>query len=625
MKSVSKDNIPTFSFATAAFVSDKYHDCASRLIEVVRSNLTSNISCLTNSNLSKEINKRYLKILKKYKTDLTKSYIWKPWYVLSCLNRLPPDGVLFYLDGGSEISENFNSIIELKRLIKKTYESGSTYFSNNYDSLKIADEDAINLLSKIFKKKIKSHDSIAAGALILRNDHKTNSIIRKWCYISLVNSGFAFIGTNTIKHRHDQIILSALLDFHKIKILKYPIWFDDMMYFYKSIYCYPIHTNRNKTNISFLNSFKLLKNLIFLRLLYLNDNYKFFLKILYFIKRKINKFFILNQISPELFNYKKKFFEKNFEMQKTIGDFKYEVSHRKLITGLKLNDVSILSDGCVVYKNNFMISHQRLFGKRSNKLFKLRLLMLKKISPNIEKGVMCLNENSDNLYHFIYDCLINSFSYFHKDKTIILGPGLVDFKKEFFSSLKLKVQFIKKSEILKVKQLDLYDLPDYSGQPNKNSINDFKNYIDKNFKLEDSNFKKNYIIQRSKKNGRNLILSNNQKKILNEDFLFNTIDLANMPLLDQMKVFANAKKIIANHGASLSWMILCNQQIKIIELRSLINQNCIYEKISKILNLNYSFFNESIGEKNRYNKLNVSNPDIYINDFLFLKIIDSLK
>ena len=136
---------------------------------------------------------------------------------------------------------------------------------------------------------------------------------------------------------------------------------------------------------------------------------------------------------------------------------------------------------------------------------------------------------------------------------------------------------------------------------------------------------KNYIIQRSKKNGRSLILSSNSKKILNEDFSFETIDLANMSALNQMKVFANAKKIIAAHGAALSWIVLCNQQIKILELRSLVNQNSLYEKISRMLNLNYSFFIENIGEGNRFNKFNVSNPDIYINDFLFSKIIDWMK
>jgi capsular polysaccharide biosynthesis protein len=49
--------------------------------------------------------------------------------------------------------------------------------------------------------------------------------------------------------------------------------------------------------------------------------------------------------------------------------------------------------------------------------------------------------------------------------------------------------------------------------------------------------------------------------------------------MDQMKIFSNSKNIIAPHGAGLSWLFLCNPKVNIIEIRSLVNDNFLYDKI----------------------------------------------
>ena len=92
-----------------------------------------------------------------------------------------------------------------------------------------------------------------------------------------------------------------------------------------------------------------------------------------------------------------------------------------------------------------------------------------------------------------------------------------------------------------------------------------------------------------------------------------------------MKIFSNANKIIAPGGAGLSWLFLCNLSTSIVEIRSLVNENASFEKIAGDLNLNYNYFYETIGLKNRFNIANVSNPNIFIDDFLFSKIVSNIK
>ena len=135
---------PKFSFVTSSFSNEIYNICASRLIESVRYYVTSNIHCLTDDNLHIEIDKVFLKILKKYKVDIKafdftshrSSFIWKPWLILSQLKKLSQNGILFYLDSGSEISTNRHSLFELNRLIKFASEKGTIFFRNNNDLTK---------------------------------------------------------------------------------------------------------------------------------------------------------------------------------------------------------------------------------------------------------------------------------------------------------------------------------------------------------------------------------------------------------------------------------------------------------------------------------------------------------
>jgi len=626
MFSKNLEYLPEFSFVTASVGGENYHYCAGRLISTVRSNITSNIHCLTDDNLDTEIEPKYLKILNRYKIDLTESFIWKPWLILTQLNKLKNNGILMYLDAGSELSINNYSLNELNRLFTEASQKGSIFFCNNNDANAIADKDAINILNKYFAKEIQSHDAINGGFLILRNDAKTLSIIRKWCYLSLIQSGLIFKGkSGRFGHRHDQYVLGYILFDKKIELQKYTSWFEPSLYFYSSTLNYPVHCNRNNTNISYLKSFLWIKKLLFFRIFGRFKLDKLLFKFLYFLKKNIKKFFYHNLICPEFLTYKSDEFEKDSDYVKTPGRLTVLFKDRRTIKGIKIKNSMIFSDGTIIYNKKFLYSHKKLYGGKQHEIKKKNLNLIKKNTFKKESVVLCLNQDSHNLYHFIYDCFMHSMSYFDRKRTILLGEGLIELKTNLFTHLGYDFKFIKKKQSCYANELYLYDLPDYSGQPSKKSVLSLKNYFSNHFDLEDTKFKKNYIIHRTLKDGRSISFSEEQKKFLLEKLKFEFVDLSKKNLIEQMKIFSNANKIIAPGGAGLSWLFLCNLSTIIVEIRSLVNENASFEKIAGDLNLNYNYFYETIGLKNRFNFANVSNPNIFIDDFLFSKIVSNIK
>tara|TARA_B110000503_G_C7091629_1_gene389690 strand:- start:201 stop:1196 length:996 start_codon:yes stop_codon:yes gene_type:complete len=329
--------------------------------------------------------------------------------------------------------------------------------------------------------------------------------------------------------------------------------------------------------------------------------------------------------SPEFLSYKEDEFEEDSGYSKTQGYLPIIFKDRRTIRGIKIKNSTIFSDGSIIYDKKILLSHKKIYGVRQCETKKFYFELPKKKSCKIDSAVLCLNQDSHNLYHFIYDCFMHSMDYFDKKRTILLGEGLVELKKKLFTHLGYDIKFITKKQSCYANELYLYDLPDYSGLPSKKSVLGLRNYFNNHFNLEDVNFSKNYIIHRTPKEGRSILFTEEQKKVLLNEFKFEIVDLSKKDLVEQMKIFSNAKIIIAPGGAGLSWLFLCNLKTIIIEIRSLVNENLSLEKIANNLSLNYNYFYETIVENDRYNIANVSNPNIYIDDFLFSEIVSNLK
>ena len=80
---------------------------------------------------------------------------------------------------------------------------------------------------------------------------------------------------------------------------------------------------------------------------------------------------------------------------------------------------------------------------------------------------------------------------------------------------------------------------------------------------------------------------------VNDEILpgFQKIIMTNMPLLEQMYIFANAKVIISCHGAALVNTLFCNKEVKIIEIASQkIARLLHFQHIAETIGLNYRRF-----------------------------------
>ena len=84
------------------------------------------------------------------------------------------------------------------------------------------------------------------------------------------------------------------------------------------------------------------------------------------------------------------------------------------------------------------------------------------------------------------------------------------------------------------------------------------------------------------------VIKNEKKiKIFLKEKGFKIIKLAELKFTDQVKLFRNAKVIVANHGAGLSNIVFCNKKTKIIEFRTPRTFKT-FENLGKKIRLDYS-------------------------------------
>jgi len=69
---------------------------------------------------------------------------------------------------------------------------------------------------------------------------------------------------------------------------------------------------------------------------------------------------------------------------------------------------------------------------------------------------------------------------------------------------------------------------------------------------------------------------------------FSVMYMEDLPVLQQVAIFASASVIIGVHGSALSNLMFCNPSCKVIEIRSPLFWNSTYAGIGSYLNLNYS-------------------------------------
>ena len=71
---------------------------------------------------------------------------------------------------------------------------------------------------------------------------------------------------------------------------------------------------------------------------------------------------------------------------------------------------------------------------------------------------------------------------------------------------------------------------------------------------------------------------------------FKSYRLENLSFTEQINLFKNSKMILSAHGAGLANLAFCSKNTKVIEIRPDHHPNKVYERISKINNLNYELY-----------------------------------
>ena len=213
-----------------------------------------------------------------------------------------------------------------------------------------------------------------------------------------------------------------------------------------------------------------------------------------------------------------------------------------------------------------------------------------------ERGVI-------NVYHFLIYMLSNLR---HID--FIPDAIYIDFKGEHFNNnhdyvTEILSTLYPNASIMDTKQhntpTDCISLPQHNSDPrcreggiDSNAYVFLRNLLLPHIEkyVPSTQYSKYIYISRFDTNKRRIL---NEDSILNDEILpgFQKIIMTNMPLLEQMYIFANAKVIISCHGAALVNTLFCNKEVKIIEIASQkIARLLHFQHIAETIGLNYRRF-----------------------------------
>lgn len=584
-------------FATAA-IGEAYIRPASRLIREVKDlRLTDRIYCISDHNFDNFIGISAKKLIKKYKVDPRQAFIWKPWYILSILNQIDENDVLVYLDAGCEIS--YDAKKELLNIIEDVSLNGSKYFSNGLFVKNWCEVGCYEILQKRYKSQ-GDFNSVVAGVLLLRNDLTTKKIIREWAVLTLHRNGYLFVGNEEKKHRHDQSVLSFVLKRFAVILSIYPVWFQDWNYGVSTTYAFPIHTLRNKTSYKFL---PYMQTKLFRRIVMWGYG-DVASRILKLYLRKKSSLTFLSVVEPECFSI-------GSLRLNTVNAFRTQGDKRCskdviYSESASLNNAYIFSNGDVyISKLGWLLAYRRFFSniKFSPRILNNIYLMLGRISciKNLHDAKICLNENSFNLYHFLFDCFGltaddgNRYPYLFND-------GIRNIKLFFANREGSEAHFIKRLPVF-VANLQLGKLKNYSGDVTELELNRLSKFSCK------KTHNRVVFINRNIKDGRAIILSNNQKEMLARSGV-QIVDMSAMKVEDQIRLFSNATKIIAPHGAALSWIYACKPGAQIIEIFNELYRNDCYMKMCNSKNVKY----RSLIGYAKPNRFRWNDPNIILTD-----------
>jgi len=154
-------------------------------------------------------------------------WVWKPEFIWKSLTSIPEGDGLLYLDAGSFIGRDAQSVSSIASFIQITSQSGISASNNQpfiekyYSSTRFMNH--VNLA-----QQDRNSNQFWAGCLFLVNIESTRNLIQQWKYLCCVNDhDFLLAKANSVDEvpgfvhcMHDQAILSALLKNAQVHVIE---------------------------------------------------------------------------------------------------------------------------------------------------------------------------------------------------------------------------------------------------------------------------------------------------------------------------------------------------------------------------------------------------------------------
>ncbi|MBC7473466.1 MAG: glycosyltransferase family 61 protein [Candidatus Sericytochromatia bacterium] len=206
-----------------------------------------------------------------------------------------------------------------------------------------------------------------------------------------------------------------------------------------------------------------------------------------------------------------------------------------------------------------------------------------------------------NYHHWLIECLPR-IKYFLeteelKNVKIALPANMSNFQKESFKLFDIPDnRIIYCNQDYKFKKVYFSSLGNFS----KDEIFWLRNYIFSKLDIEANPHKKYYI----SRNDASLRRINNENQLT--DFLkssgYEILNLSGVSFIEQVKIFSQAKSIIAPHGAGLTNMIFAPDGCRITELAPNDYVNHCFWLLANVMNFEYTFLSgQKISENRDFN------------------------
>lgn len=227
----------------------------------------------------------------------------------------------------------------------------------------------------------------------------------------------------------------------------------------------------------------------------------------------------------------------------------------------------------------------------------------KKIIKINKPAISIMNGWNDSFYHFSLESLTKLYILREhiNSATIVFPQNLKKFHSEWIEILGLKnITYIGNDEVVKTPLAISASFTSRDLNHHNLIIPEFRKWVLENIELLPSLNYKNIFIGRKNPMHRKILNLEEVKSILGK-YNFVYLEMEDFSLKQQIKIFLEAEKIVALHGAALTNICFAKSGTKVIDLIHEDFDQWCYLKLANILNIKYNMLRCS-GENNS-NKL----------------------